>query len=335
MENNAIPAPVFVSHGDTMDYTYYLPDGREQSCTLEYGIGDDLYGVRAPKFTLKSENIGGPDYRGRKSYNISPLDLRPNSKYFALETVLDLPIPEEMKQELLARLSAYQKALLKRDHEIASLLVEFAGADAALAGDRRYDSFWLWHPLEKLVRFLQSELSEAEIADQKAQTRIQLLEAIAELKQNFIDQQLKKLTPRHLHRWYPGGDSAGGFLAWGEKLEEVIAADNATVASLGHSHQEIGQKLEEIFAHGKKSPFRLEETVYRGYQHCPFADCSYPYKKAYGPSDMDFVLTNPASGESISGPGLIAHLIAQHQFFKGPRSPYRVDPAQLVKVLFG
>ena len=68
-------------------------------------------------------------------------------------------------------------------------------------------------------------------------------------------------------------------------------------------------------------------TVYRGLQECPWSCTAIPW--AY----FDFLILNRRSGEFITGPGMIVHLIREHQFFEGRESPYRVDPARAIRVL--
>jgi hypothetical protein len=66
---------------------------------------------------------------------------------------------------------------------------------------------------------------------------------------------------------------------------------------------------------------------YRGLQDCPW-NCDYDHW-AY----FDFLILNRRSGEFVTGPGLIVHLIREHHFFEGLASPYRVEPASVIHVL--
>jgi hypothetical protein len=75
------------------------------------------------------------------------------------------------------------------------------------------------------------------------------------------------------------------------------------------------------------SKFQVFIQQFRGLQECPW-ECEYdPW------SSFEFAILNRQSGEYITGPGLIVHLIREHQFFEGLESPYRVDPAKVVHVL--
>jgi hypothetical protein len=73
--------------------------------------------------------------------------------------------------------------------------------------------------------------------------------------------------------------------------------------------------------------FQVFIQQYKGLQECPWG-CEYDLR-----SSFEFVILNRQSGEYITAPGLIVHLIHAHQFFEGLESPYRVDPAKVVHVL--
>jgi hypothetical protein len=49
--------------------------------------------------------------------------------------------------------------------------------------------------------------------------------------------------------------------------------------------------------------------------------------------ESHFLILNRRSGESVTGPGLIVHLIREHQFFEGSESPYRLEPSKAIRVL--
>jgi hypothetical protein len=50
-------------------------------------------------------------------------------------------------------------------------------------------------------------------------------------------------------------------------------------------------------------------------------------------ASIDWRLTNLETGEELTGPGLVVHLIRDHEFFEGRMSPNRVDPLKLARVL--
>lgn len=139
----------------------------------------------------------------------------------------------------------------------------------------------------------------------------------------------------------PGALSAGGFLGRSESLDSVIQSDGAAVLRLGISYRDIADTLEAILLAALERHWEHPEgfevgelkvslQVWRGLQECPWG-CSLDVCKKLG--FVDFDITNKSLRESVSGPGLIAHLIRDHRFFEGKESPYRVDPEQIARVL--
>jgi hypothetical protein len=96
--------------------------------------------------------------------------------------------------------------------------------------------------------------------------------------------------------------------------------------------QSAGACPDPLNSRGERCGFPFEHVWFSriswcGYQACPW-DC-----KICQWSDLDFRIENQRTGETLTGPGLIVHLIREHHFFEGLKSPYRVDPIKLVKVL--
>lgn len=106
-------------------------------------------------------------------------------------------------------------------------------------------------------------------------------------------------------------------------------------------------------------------AVYSGYQRCPYTTLYPPFsssqpetpsvavrcndvtvlQKAHGViltcrpgceyrhGELDFLVLDRESGRWLRGPGLIAHLIAEHGFFEGSISLHRVEPEPLAQLL--
>ena len=161
----------------------------------------------------------------------------------------------------------------------------------------------------------------------------------------------------------PGAFSEGGFLGHNESLEAVLASDAHALDELGLSSAALADALEEILQRARDqyptgegslpnlyrpwsvphfsldnlpgpqegcmidNKYQVFTMGYRGLQECPWG-CEYERW-----SSFDFLILNRETGEYITGPGLIVHLIREHQFFEGKESPYRVDPTQLARVL--
>ena len=137
-------------------------------------------------------------------------------------------------------------------------------------------------------------------------------------------------------RLEPGALSIEGFLGTDERtLADIIAADTGEVEAAGLTAKILGDFLEKIHVRGDegwesrvpmydgKISVRSEETL--GQIPCPFA-CGASCHKA-------IVTVKDADGENllIFTP-LDAHLIAEHGFFEGKGSPYRIEPKALIEL---
>ncbi len=174
-------------------------------------------------------------------------------------------------------------------------------------------------------------------------------------------------------RMRPGAWSDKGFLGPTEFLEDVIDQDAQTLASRGISHEQIADVLERVVqaAFEQESSMSFEEIRQRGLQReCPDLDhpenipnftidnlpesnkgflvgdlqvfiAGYlgiqecPWECAVQPNwgSFDFLILNRRTGEYITGPGLIVHLIRAHHFFEGVETSYRTDPSRVIRVL--
>jgi hypothetical protein len=140
--------------------------------------------------------------------------------------------------------------------------------------------------------------------------------------------QQRENTPDEIEQsLYPGKSSIGGFLAIGEKLDDVIARDQATRELYGMTPGQIGGAIEEILQGKRGDEFEVTKKEWRGMQGCQFDNTIQPF------SSLDFTITNKKTGASLQGPGLITHLLKEHNFFEG-NTRYRVDPEIAIKALF-
>lgn len=173
-------------------------------------------------------------------------------------------------------------------------------------------------------------------------------------------------------RLRPCGHFERGLLGTDESLDDVLARDAETVTRLGVSHEDLAdrlgelmkkalemwrspvppEKLDEVLARRTDFPnLNRPETIphfdlhslpevhlgflighlqiflvnYKGWQYCPWG-CN-------ATTSSDFMIVNRVSGQSVTAPELMPHLIRTHRFFGGLRSPYRADPEQLTRVL--
>jgi len=154
------------------------------------------------------------------------------------------------------------------------------------------------------------------------------------------------LTVEELERrMRPGAFSHKGFLGRQERLEDVRAADAQTVEELGVSTEELAASLEALLiealgASDSWSPqvyrghFETAIVMYFGYQECPWFSPHDRWKCSKAQfTSIDWEIRNLRTGDGLTGPGLIVHLIREHGFFEGFESPYRVDPRALAELL--
>jgi hypothetical protein len=144
----------------------------------------------------------------------------------------------------------------------------------------------------------------------------------------------------------PGAFSQRGFLGEHERLADVLEADAATLAELSLSGEDLAAPLDRLLdaaeaARGRPARvddrFDVDIEVFTGFQICPWApdpnrgQC--PAGGGVRHASVEWRLHNRETGDRLSGPGLIVHLIRAHGFFEGFESPGRVDPRLLAKLL--
>jgi hypothetical protein len=188
-----------------------------------------------------------------------------------------------------------------------------------------------------------------------------------------VPQPSGDLTKAELERRLrPAGYFERGLLGAYESLDEVLARDAETLTRLGVSYDDLADRLgelmkkalemwrrpvppeqfEEVLARRTDFPnLNRPETIphfdlhnlpdihlgflighlqvflvnYKGWQYCPWG-CN-------ATTSSDFMIVNRVTGQSVTAPELMPHLIRTHHFFGGLRSPYRTNPEQLARVL--
>jgi hypothetical protein len=153
-----------------------------------------------------------------------------------------------------------------------------------------------------------------------------------------IDHNLDRVEAR----MRPGRLSRTGFLGPRESLRDVMAADAKAMQRIGVNFDALGQRLARLLDAALESPDRRASVGGRyyvgiqqflGFQICPWArrgQCEGP-RMIY--ASVDWTIVDLNSGQSMSGPGMIVHLMADHHFCEGRESPHRVDPVRLARFL--
>jgi hypothetical protein len=145
-------------------------------------------------------------------------------------------------------------------------------------------------------------------------------------------------------RMQPGAWDGPGFLRPETSLPAVQAEDAETTRRLGLDAQTIGARLGELLGAAADSDIgrpvmvgnlRLELLRARGFLTCPWAPEEFelcPVGLGGRASANRFTIID-ASGRRLAGYELSAHLIRDHAFFGGPDTRYRLEPAEVARIL--
>jgi len=143
-------------------------------------------------------------------------------------------------------------------------------------------------------------------------------------------------------RMYPGKYSKAGFLAEDEKLLTVIEQDRQTIQYFDITYEQIADILKYIEIKYRKSGLKtaLIDEKYQvssfcpaNPQECPFQNQElddYYHGHDYG--NINLTVKNVTTGKTIIFGNLLVHLIRAHHFFEGPKSPYRLDPVDVIEL---
>ncbi len=130
---------------------------------------------------------------------------------------------------------------------------------------------------------------------------------------------------------------SGGFFGEDRRdLTEIIDRDTAQVTAGGSTPAELTTKMRKITSEAKKGlgmwvdlpdnrRARIDEA--KGQLICPWP---HPFRC----DKRVTTLENQTTGESIIWTDLNIHLIEEHNFFEGKGSPFRIEPALLIRMLF-
>jgi len=131
---------------------------------------------------------------------------------------------------------------------------------------------------------------------------------------------------------------AGGFMGNDTRiLEEILESDSAVIARLGYSAEEIASRMQELTERAKEGLgtfIRLDEKregaadENRGQLVCP-----WPHAGRYGKTVTTIKRTD--TGQSLEWSDLCVHFIGAHGFFQGRGSVFRIEPEELVRIIFG
>lgn len=130
---------------------------------------------------------------------------------------------------------------------------------------------------------------------------------------------------------------AGGLLGHDQRpVEEIIEADEAELARLDVTREALAERMTALrdralaelgntVSVGDKLDVWADDN--RGMLICPFGDGTHCHKT------VTYALRHD-TGEQVQWADLNIHLVANHGFFEGRGSAFRMEPARLVEVLF-
>ena len=137
----------------------------------------------------------------------------------------------------------------------------------------------------------------------------------------------------------PGVITSDGFLGDDTRpLIDMITADEHDMAKLGIDFEVAAAKLRELMDAGRKGlgePVTVEKRWIvrtdeaRGFLASPFEDGIFRKVNV----EVELAPGSARSGERLLFTQLSLHLMEKHHFLEGKGSPFRIDPAQLKKVL--
>jgi hypothetical protein len=130
---------------------------------------------------------------------------------------------------------------------------------------------------------------------------------------------------------------AGGFMGGDSRsVAEIIDADAFEVSNFGYDMEQLSARMQEITDAAKgalgnwievddRHQAKVEEA--RGSVPCP-----WPHFRRF--TKRITTVKNLASGEMLRWTDLNIHFIAEHGFFEGRGSTFRIEPGKLTKVIF-
>jgi hypothetical protein len=131
--------------------------------------------------------------------------------------------------------------------------------------------------------------------------------------------------------------AAGGFMGCDSRnVAEIIDADAFEVSKLGYTTQQLSVRMQEITDAAKRGlgtwveiDARHQAMVQeaRGSIACPWPHLRRFVKRVTTVKHLD-------SGQTIRWTDLNIHFIAEHGFFEGRGSAFRIEPGQLAKIIF-
>jgi hypothetical protein len=131
--------------------------------------------------------------------------------------------------------------------------------------------------------------------------------------------------------------SAAGFMGRDTRsLAEIIDADLADLTKLNYTPQQIAERMQQITNKAKEALgnwIKIDDahsamiTEVKGRIPCPWPHAGNFAKRIT-------TLKDTQTGRQIHFSDLNIHLIAEHNFFEGRGSAFRIEPKEIIEMLF-
>lgn len=157
-------------------------------------------------------------------------------------------------------------------------------------------------------------------------------------------------------RMRPGNSSGGRFLGRNESLLDVLLEDQATLENAGLTYEVIADLLAGISTQPDSlreydvtvngNLYHVERRECGDHQGCPYGcgggnegnsdqagfDKKFNWQlDIHDRGSLDFIVTNPRTGEWLHFAGLLIHLVRAHHFFEGKGTSMRTAPESIIK----
>jgi hypothetical protein len=130
---------------------------------------------------------------------------------------------------------------------------------------------------------------------------------------------------------------ADGFLGFDERpLQEIIDADVAELERLGYTAEKVAEKMRQLTEAAKPmlgNPAQVDGLIVTYEDFKGAVVCPWPHPGRFAKAIT--MVRRAGSEQTIKWSDLNIHMIAEHGFFEGKGSAFRIEPMELVKIIFG
>ena len=131
--------------------------------------------------------------------------------------------------------------------------------------------------------------------------------------------------------------AAGGFMGTDTRSpEEVIAQDTATLTMLGYNAAQVALKMQQLRDLARpqlgnwitvSEVLQVKSEDFKGFNVCPWPHLGRFEKRITTAQRLD-------TRQTISWSDLNIHLIKEHGFFEGKGAFFRIEPEDLISIIF-